>query len=105
MITTRSATPPRKPLAWLLVVASFCGVASAQSIDDAGIRAGRVRSDLPSGVGTATSPLSLTYTQPAPEGCLFSASSSFAACPGRAGLPNLPNGQPVWAGGLQTREA
>lgn len=107
MIATRSAAPHRKPLAWLLVVQAGCFIAAAgaQSIDDAGIHAAHVRSDYAAGVGTAASPLSLTYTQPTPEGCLFSAASSFAACAGRAGLPNLPNGQPVWAGGVQTREA
>ena len=99
----RSAAPLPRPLAWLLVACA--GVAGAQSIDDAGIRAARVRSDFAPGIGTAASPLSLTYTQPTAEGCLYPASSSFAACPGRAGLPNLPNGQPVWAGGLETREA
>jgi hypothetical protein len=103
MIAMRSAAPLPKPFAWLF--AACASAAGAQSIDDGGIRAGRVRSDFAPGVGTAASPLSLTYTQPTAEGCLFSAASSFAACPGRAGLPNLPNGQPVWAGGLQTREA
>jgi len=104
MIAKRSAAAPlQKPLAWLLVACAAS--AGAQSIDDAGIRAARVRSDFAAGVGTAAAPLSLTYTQSGPEGCLFPATSSFAACPGRAGLPNLPNGQPVWAGGLETREA
>lgn len=107
MIATRSAVPPKKPHAWLLAALAAClgGAATAQSIDDAGIRAGRVRSDFPAGVGTAASPLGLNFTLPTPEGCLFDAASSFAACPGRAGLPNLPNGQPVWAGALETREA
>jgi hypothetical protein len=107
MNATRSEALLSKPFARLLatLVACICAAASAQSIDDAGIRAGRVRSDFPAGVGTATSPLSLNYTLPTPEGCLYSADSSFAACAGRAGLPNLPDGQPVWAGGLQTREA
>jgi hypothetical protein len=107
MIATRPAALHCKPLAWLLVTTIVCvyGSAGAQSIDDAGIRAARVRSDYAPGVGTAAQPLSLTYTQPTAEGCLFDAQSSFAACPGRAGLPNLPNGQPVWAGGLETREA
>jgi len=106
MIATRSAVPVSKPLAWLAAAfVAGIGTAGAQSIDDAGIRAARIRSDFPAGVGTAAAPLSLDYTLPTPEGCLFNAADSFAACPGRAGLPNLPNGQPVWAGGLQTREA
>jgi len=106
MFATRFATPYSKPLACSLgALLALCGAASAQSIGDAGIHTARVRSDYPAGVGTAASPLTLTYTQAGPEGCLFSASSSFAACPGRAGLPNLPNGAPVWAGGLEVREA
>ncbi len=107
MIATRTSAHRCKPATRLAVaaLACVCGVANAQSITDAGIRDARVRSDYPPGIGTAAHPLSLTYAGATPEGCLFSAASSFAACPGRAGLPNLPNGQPVWAGGLQTREA
>jgi hypothetical protein len=103
MIAMRSAAPLSRPLAWWLAACAWGG--SAQSIDYAGIRSARVRCDLAAGLGTAATPLSLTYTQPTAEGCLFGAASSFAGCPGRAGLANLPNGQPVWAGGLQTREA
>ena len=100
MIATRSAVSAPKPRAWLAAAFVACiGTARAQSIDDAGIHAARVRSDFPAGVGTAASPLNLNYTLPTPEGCLFDAADSFAACAGRAGLPNLPNGQPVWAGG------
>lgn len=106
MFATRSAARFPKPPAWrLAALLALSGVAGAQSMDDAGIRAARVRSEFAAGVGTATTPLTLTYAQPTSEGCLFNASSSFAACPGRAGLPNLPNGQPVWAGGVETREA
>jgi len=100
MFATRSAAP-----LLTLLVSIACACASAQSIDDADIRAARARSDFAPGVGTAAHPLRLTYTQPTAEGCLFPAQSSFAACPGRAGLPNLPNGQPVWAGGVEVREA
>ena len=103
MIAMRPAALHRLRLAWLLV--ALAGAASAQSIDDAGIRAARIRSDFAAGVGTSAAPLTLTYDRPTPEGCLFSAADSFAGCAGRAGLPNLPNGQPVWAGGVQTREA
>ncbi|HEX5124455.1 MAG TPA: hypothetical protein VFV97_14525 [Rhodanobacteraceae bacterium] len=102
MLATRS-TAPRTGL--LAVLLACCGAAGAQSIDDAGIRAARLRGDLPAGLGTAATPLTLTYAQPTAEGCLFDATDSFAACPGRAGLPNLPNGVPVWAGGLEQREA
>jgi hypothetical protein len=91
------------------VFAALCACAfgslAAQSINDADIRAARVRTDYAPGAGTAAHPLNLTFTQAGPEGCLFSAASSFAACPGRAGLPNLPSGWPVWQGGLETREA
>jgi hypothetical protein len=107
MIASRSAAVLAKSLALLLAAYAACAgtAATAQSIDDAGIRAGRVRSDLPAGVGTAASPLSLTYTQAGAEGCLYDAADSFAACAGRAGLPDLPGGRPVWNGGLETREA
>jgi hypothetical protein len=84
---------------------AFAMAAGAQSIQDADLRAGRVRTELPPGVGVANHPLNLTYTQPEPQGCLWNAQDAFSGCPGRAGLPNLPNGAPVWAGTLEGREA
>lgn len=107
MITKRSSAAHPRPLAWwpLAALACIAGVAAAQSIGDADFRAARARTEYAPGAGTAANPLNLTYTQPTAEGCLFPADTSFAACPGRAGLPNLPNGQPVWSGGIETREA
>jgi hypothetical protein len=100
----------RRTARWLMRAALagafvLAGAAQAQAIRDANIVEGRARSEFEPGVGVAGHTLSLTFTQPQPEGCLWSAASSFSACPGRAGLPNLPNGSPVWAGGLQVREA
>lgn len=106
MSATRTAAHLKQAARLLVVsIAVLGGAAAAQSINDAGIRAARARSDYAAGIGTSARPLSLAYTQAGPEGCLFAASDSFAACPGRAGLPNLPNGNPVWFGGLETREA
>ena len=87
------------------IATAFAVSAAAQSIQDADLRAGRVRTELPPGVGVANHPLNLTYTQPEPQGCLWNAQDAFSGCPGRAGLPNLPNGAPVWAGTLEGREA
>ena len=79
--------------------------AMAQSIQDADLVAARARSELPSGVGVSGRWLSLTLNQAGPEGCLWPAQDAFSGCPGRAGLPNLPNGWPVWLGTLQSRDA
>ncbi len=89
-------------LAALLLVQ---GAAAAQSIHDAGIIEARARTELEPGVGSASLPLELSYTQAGAEGCLWNAQDSFSGCPGRAGLPALPGGAPVWAGTLQGREA
>ena len=82
-------------------LAALCGIAGAQSIRDANIVAGRVRSDLPADSGTATQWLSLDYLQGGAEGCLWNSADSFSGCPGRAGAPDRPGGIPVWAGTLQ----
>ncbi len=87
--------------ALVLLLAADSGSLAAQSIRDANIVAGRVRSDLPAGRGTLTAPLQLDYVEAGAEGCLWNASESFAGCPGRAGLPDRPGGVPVWAGTLQ----
>jgi len=84
-----------------LALALLGGIAGAQSIRDANIVAGRVRSDLPAGSGTATQWLSLGYLQSGAEGCLWNSADSFSGCPGRAGLPDRPGGIPVWGGTLQ----
>lgn len=47
----------------------------------------------------------VTDNLPGNEGCQFDAVTAFSGCPGRAGLPNLPNGQPTWGGTLQRFEA
>ena len=97
---------PRARLARLLPALALAhGLAAAQSIHDAGVVEARVRTEFEPGVGTANQPLRLTYTQPGAEGCLLGAQGTFTGCPGRAGLPNLPGGAPVWGGTLQVREA
>ena len=90
-------------LALLPVAAS--GLAAAQSIRDANIVAGRLRSDLPAGTGTTSQWLGLDYIQDSAEGCLWNSADSFSGCPGRAGLPDRPGGVPVWAGTLQRAAA
>lgn len=98
---------PASPLARLAtrllvpILAVPGGVAVAQSIHDANIVAGRVRSDLPAGSGTASQWLGLDYLQGGAEGCLWDSAGSFSGCPGRAGLPDRRGGIPVWAGTLQ----
>jgi len=91
------------------VVAMLPGLFSAtqaQSIDDAGFRAGFVRTDYADGLGTDAHPLQLRYDQAGVEGCRFNATDAFTACPGRRGLPALPgSGYQVWQGAVQTRIA
>lgn len=69
---------------------------------------GSARTEYPVGKGTGTDYLNLNYRDnmlTGAEGCQFDAIDSFSGCPGRAGLDNLPNGKPVWAGTLQRAEA
>lgn len=84
---------------------TLAGAAAAQSIRDADLVQGRARSEFQPGVGVPGNPLNLTFTQPGPQGCLWDAQGAFSGCPGRAGLPDFPNGWPVWLGTLQSREA
>jgi len=79
--------------------------AMAQSIWDAGLLDGAARTEYRPGFGTAAMPVELRYDQAGAEGCLWNAADSFTGCPGRAGLAPRPNGQPVWNGTLQWREA
>lgn len=91
----RRRTPIAAALAWLL---AFGAAAHAQSIRDANVAAGRIRSDLPAGVGVGDHWLEIAYGQAGAEGCLWDSAASFSACPGRAGWPDRPDGTPVWAG-------
>jgi len=88
-----------------LLLAGLAIPAQAQSIRDANIAAGRIRSDLPAGVGVTGHWLEIAYGQPGAEGCLWDSAASFSACPARAGWPDRPDGTPVWAGGQQRSEA
>ena len=78
----RRRTPIAAALAWLL---AFGAAAHAQSIRDANVAAGRIRSDLPAGVGVGDHWLEIAYGQAGAEGCLWDSAASFSACPGRAG--------------------
>ena len=85
--------------------ATYAANSTSQSIRDADIKAGRVRSDLPAGVGTGSHYLQLDYIEGGAEGCLWDSTGAFSGCPGRAGLPDRPGGVPVWAGTLQRSAA
>jgi hypothetical protein len=60
----------------------------------------KARTEYASGVGS-TSNLGLYYPGPGPQGCLWDAYQNLFGCPGRANLPNLPGGNPVWSGTIQ----
>ena len=75
----------------------------AEGFWDDNFTAGKIRTEYATNKGTAANPLAITFSASLPgiEGCQFNAADAFSACPGRAGLPNLPNNVPVWRGGLQ----
>jgi len=96
----------RRRTAWVVLV-SACIAApglGAQSIWDAGLHSGATRTELPNGVGGPAQMLNLSYTQGGQEGCEWNAQDTWFRCAGRAGLPNLPGGGPVWQGGMQRYE-
>jgi hypothetical protein len=66
----------------------------------------KIRSDYPSGYGVGSNIL-LSYTKSGAEGCLFNATSSFGACPGRRLAPDTPPSayQYVWYSNLQVSHA
>jgi hypothetical protein len=86
---------------WLSLAALVVSQASfATGFWDQGMVQGKARTEYASGVGS-TSNLTLYYPGPGPQGCLFDANNNIFGCPGRANVPNLPNGNPVWLGNLQ----
>lgn len=78
----------------------FPSEAQAAGFWDQGMIQLRARTEYDAGVGVA-SDLILSYPGPGSEGCLFDANNNGFGCPGRAGLPNRPDGSPVWAGTIQ----
>jgi hypothetical protein len=85
-------------LAALLALAALPAAADFQ---DRGMRAGKVRTDLPRGRGTGTDFLGLAYREPLTDGCAFSVTdplNGFFGCPGLKWIRNKPGGQPGWEG-------
>ncbi len=82
--------------------------ANATGFWDNSLINGSSRTEYPIGKGTGADFLLLDYATdnlPGIEGCQYDAAVAFSGCPGRAGLPNLPDGGTVWGGTLQRFEA
>jgi hypothetical protein len=96
------------PLCLLAVLVLLTAPAMA-GLHDPGMVQGKLRTEYPDGLGAGGNWLTLWYVGnglPGAEGCLFDAQAAPAfGCPGRAGLPPLPNGNPVWKGAIQFYDA
>lgn len=93
---------------YILILITFSNYSYSIGFDDNYLTLGNSRTEYTIGKGTGLDYLALDYATdnlPGDEGCQFDAVTAFSGSPGRAGLPNLPNGQPTWGGTLQRFDA
>jgi hypothetical protein len=90
-----------------LFILTYSQLLYSEGFWDENFTQGKIRTEFAPNKGTAANPLAITFNGmfPGIEGCQFNAADAFSGCPARAGLPTLPNNNPVWLGTLQQEEA
>jgi hypothetical protein len=97
----RCHDPAMRNLAVLLLALQLMLSPAFADFQDRGMVAGAARTDLAPGKGTGSDLLALRYSNPAPDGCLFSVLdplNNIFGCPGLVRVRDKANGQPGWAG-------